>query len=401
MAYLMSRRRRYDLEDNATQQGIGTSERSLLAVDEPDMYSKEPEALSDSYEAWRVCANMIKERESALLKAWADQADGLITFAALFSAVVTAFIVETYTSLQPDPQMLMVNLLAQISAQINGTSPSAWVNTDASFKPDLSDILLVSLFFASLLCSLVAAGTGILFKEWVREHTLGFPVEPRTLVRARELRHRGLEEWGVSAIACGIAILLQLSVAFFLVGLIIFVWPLNKILFAFLTMLVASWMLFWFVAAVCPSLSASCPYRSPLSHFIFTVIALVARQLGPTFGEDLRFLQDRPKTLEAWERSELNRRGHSLDLDVLGYLYRVHWGNKRLKELDPCLRDLPPKVSLDFIGGLVDTHAPGCSAKDIVADESSGGDEDLRRLARLWMDIWQGENLSAENRSVD
>ncbi|KAI0651359.1 hypothetical protein C8Q79DRAFT_1004656 [Trametes meyenii] len=362
-----------------------------------DVYLSEPGNPSGSYEAWHTCADMIKERESALLKAWTDQADSLITFAALFSAVVTAFIIEAYKSLQPDPQMLMVNLLAQISAQINGTSPPSWVDADAaSFKPTLSDILLVSLFFASLLCSLLAAGMGILFKEWVREHTLDLPAEPRALARAREHRHQGLEEWGVGAIACGMAILLQLSVAFFLVGLIIFAWPLNKILFACLTLLIASWAAFWFTTAIFPSVSSTCPYRAPLSRFIFTCITLVARQLGQTFGADLRFLRDRPKMLETWERSELNRRGPLLDMAVLEYIYRAYWGSRRLKELDPCLRDLPPKVALDFISRLIDAHAPGCSVEDVVAGQSPVDDEDLLRLARIWKDILQGTEEIAQ-----
>ncbi|KAF8887553.1 hypothetical protein BD779DRAFT_1391949, partial [Infundibulicybe gibba] len=49
---------------------------------------------------------------------WNSEIDALLTFAGLFSAVVTAFTVESYKLLQPDPQDMTNQILLNVSAQL-------------------------------------------------------------------------------------------------------------------------------------------------------------------------------------------------------------------------------------------------------------------------------------------
>ncbi|KAF8870134.1 hypothetical protein BD779DRAFT_1417289, partial [Infundibulicybe gibba] len=49
---------------------------------------------------------------------WNSEIDSLLTFAGLFSAIVTAFTIESYQWLQPSPQDATNQILLNISAQL-------------------------------------------------------------------------------------------------------------------------------------------------------------------------------------------------------------------------------------------------------------------------------------------
>ncbi|KAJ7584331.1 hypothetical protein C8J56DRAFT_1053783 [Mycena floridula] len=53
--------------------------------------------------------------DEGMVARWKVLMDGLLLFAALFSAVVTAFIIEGYKTLSPDPSAMTVVLLYQKS----------------------------------------------------------------------------------------------------------------------------------------------------------------------------------------------------------------------------------------------------------------------------------------------
>ncbi|KAI0776351.1 hypothetical protein BD413DRAFT_602750 [Trametes elegans] len=217
---------------------------------------------------------MLSDRDEELIRAWADQADGLVTFAALFSAVVTAFIIESYKLLQPDTDLLTLSVLRDISAQLNGSQP---FHPIPPFEPLLSDAVQNSFLFASLISSLFSAGTGVFFKEWVREYKLNLPTDPHELVRVRQHRYQGAITWRLRTILGAISLFLQLGVAFFIGGLLLFVWNLDQTLRAVLVVFAAFWMAFWIGSACCPTFSDSCPFISPLSRLIFVVLTAVRR----------------------------------------------------------------------------------------------------------------------------
>jgi hypothetical protein len=89
--------------------------------------------------------------------------------AGLFSGIVTAFIIDSYKWLLPDPSDAIVQLLSQIAGQVGGA-----FNQNASpirdltvFRPSTQDVAINTLWFSSLVCSLVAALLCILAKQWI------------------------------------------------------------------------------------------------------------------------------------------------------------------------------------------------------------------------------------------
>ncbi|TFK63819.1 hypothetical protein BDN72DRAFT_802919, partial [Pluteus cervinus] len=116
---------------------------------------------------WEKCYRYVKEYDEDMCKAWKDEIDKLLIFAGLFSAAVTAFVVESYQWLD-DSGDETVNLLSQlISIQLNGTiTPVA----AKSFTPSPSAIRINICWFLSLVLSLTSVLIGVLCLQWLREY---------------------------------------------------------------------------------------------------------------------------------------------------------------------------------------------------------------------------------------
>ena len=153
--------------------------------------------------------------------------------AGLFSAILTAFVVQTYPQLQPDSssttndllainnQLLIQGLAAHgtsfyISSTLNSTMSSI---LDAQpFTPPTSARWINALFFTSLVLSLAAALFGILTKQWLREYMqwnspLATPCEN---VIIRQFRFEAWESWNVAATIAAVPALLEIAMILFL-----------------------------------------------------------------------------------------------------------------------------------------------------------------------------------------
>ncbi|KAJ7455402.1 hypothetical protein FB451DRAFT_1048962, partial [Mycena latifolia] len=89
----------------------------------------------------------------------------------LFSASLTAFLIESYRTLQPDSGDRAVQVLAQISQQLTAMSNNAsWTAPlTADFTPSPSSLVCNTLWFISLCLSLTCALLATLVEQWARE----------------------------------------------------------------------------------------------------------------------------------------------------------------------------------------------------------------------------------------
>ncbi|CAL1716752.1 unnamed protein product [Somion occarium] len=67
---------------------------------------------------WTKVAKILREYDEEKIKDCKEDIDTLLVFAGLFSAVMTAFVIESYKTLQQDPADAAVLLLLQISQQL-------------------------------------------------------------------------------------------------------------------------------------------------------------------------------------------------------------------------------------------------------------------------------------------
>ena len=189
---------------------------------------------------------------------------------------MTAFNVEAYKLLQEDPQDTTVILLTQIAIQLGANMSSPHLGNSSpsvTFSRRLN-----TLWFASLVFSLAAASIGILVKQWLREYLSGAASSPRENARIRQFRFEGLLKWKVPEIIAMLPVMLQIALAFFLVGLVYLLWSLDDVVAGVITIFVVASLLFLVLTTILPSIDGECPHRSPQALFVYLVRQWVLRK---------------------------------------------------------------------------------------------------------------------------
>ena len=137
---------------------------------------------------WSAIEAYLQKHDSGKVKDYADDIDTLLVFvsywlqhnivfigsshlqAGLFSAILTAFVVESYTILQPDGTQITNQLLADISIELRGGNVTKPTPPVASFTPTTAARWINALFFLSLVLSLTAALFTLLVKVSQEPH---------------------------------------------------------------------------------------------------------------------------------------------------------------------------------------------------------------------------------------
>ncbi|KDR70743.1 hypothetical protein GALMADRAFT_75965, partial [Galerina marginata CBS 339.88] len=118
---------------------------------------------------WDVVLEPYLKRDKIQCDAWKDEVQTLLIFAGLFSAVVTAFVIQSYQTLQPNPNDAAFLLLSRIADRLDNVTTSS-TSSSTNFKPSASSIRINILWFISLILSLTTVLVGIVALQWIREH---------------------------------------------------------------------------------------------------------------------------------------------------------------------------------------------------------------------------------------
>ncbi|KDR68545.1 hypothetical protein GALMADRAFT_24146, partial [Galerina marginata CBS 339.88] len=139
--------------------------------------------------------------------AWKEEVQNLLIFAGLFSAVVTAFIIESYKMLQRDPNDAIISLLSVIANRLDNTTATiptpillSSIGSGSSFSPTTSSIRINNFWFISLVLSLATVLVGIISLQWIREHQNYPNLPPRECFALFNMRADGLKRWHVPKI---------------------------------------------------------------------------------------------------------------------------------------------------------------------------------------------------------
>ncbi|KAF8594064.1 hypothetical protein BDV93DRAFT_459730 [Ceratobasidium sp. AG-I] len=142
---------------------------------------------------WPLYVEEATSWDAALVREWNQ-------YAALFSAIVTAFVIESSKSLQEDNAAATVLKLVEISetlqlialgARPNVTSPSA----AEPFQPTKNAVLVNKLWFISLSLSITVSLVAILVKQWCNGLTSESFTSPCQQARTRQARYQALIDW--------------------------------------------------------------------------------------------------------------------------------------------------------------------------------------------------------------
>src|SRR6266850_2788038 len=210
----------------------------------------------------------------------------MATQAGLFSAVVTAFIIDSKQNLKARPEDKMEYyfqqnnaLLDQISRQISFIAPQLSIPSTPpapfpDFKPSASNIRVNVFWFMALIFSLFAALLATLVQQWVRDYMYVFQryTDPLKRARVRQYLHEGSERWCMRIVAEAVPGLLQVSLFLFFVGLCDFVLNINTKVGVSTTTPIAIAGLLYVLTTVIPVINMQWPYRNSFSGLLWYAI---------------------------------------------------------------------------------------------------------------------------------
>ncbi|KAJ7616413.1 hypothetical protein FB45DRAFT_687519, partial [Roridomyces roridus] len=218
---------------------------------------------------WAVYISEAEKYDKALVERWKSDMEGLLIFAGLFSASLTAFLIESYKSLSPDQGAIMIALLERIAQQqLNASDPGI---TAQFTGPSTSSLACNTLWFLSLGLSLSCALIATLVQQWARDFLQNTEMRPAPIVRARIFSYLyfGLQRFGMHAMVEFIPFLLHLSLLLFFAGLVAFLLPINIVVTAAAGVILGLISVTYFSFTILPIISADSPYRTPLSSAVW------------------------------------------------------------------------------------------------------------------------------------
>ncbi|SJL04837.1 uncharacterized protein ARMOST_08208 [Armillaria ostoyae] len=251
------------------------------------------EETTSNARVWRVHEDESRIHDANVVEESRDNVDVLLVFvgpyshlsasplsmskAGLFSAVVTTFVVQTSQSLQADYAAMSASLLYESvlvqraiasGSSADSIAPSP-LNPTITFVPATTDVWVNGLWFTSLFLSLTTALVAVLVKQWLHHYVALPSGTPRDRSLTRQFRYAGFQKWHVQVIIGLLPVLMHLALAIFLVGLVIFLQPLQQAL---------SWVICagtglvytaYVVATILPIIFPQCPYRTPLCDLVY------------------------------------------------------------------------------------------------------------------------------------
>ncbi|KAF8885843.1 hypothetical protein CPB85DRAFT_1442034 [Mucidula mucida] len=224
---------------------------------------------------------------------WRDGLDMLLVFAAIFSAVVTTFLVQTCQDLRVDygevTAMLVLELIKLEFELAKGASPKdlsppSSMTAVSSFHPKRSDLLVNELWFASLGLSLTTALITVLTKQWIHQYMAMPSRSPRHRARTRQFRNDSFQKWHVPLIIGLLPVLMHLALGIFFVGLVMYLYGLSGIIAATLGCIAGLAFLAYFSSNLLPLFFPDCPYKTLLSHYAYATLSYVKRRFPCLWG---------------------------------------------------------------------------------------------------------------------
>ncbi|KAH9926036.1 uncharacterized protein B0H18DRAFT_876826, partial [Fomitopsis serialis] len=244
------------------------------------MKPRDPQTVPD---AWLKLADTAWAYEKDRAERWRNEINTLLVFAGLFSAVLTAFVVQYYAVLLPAPDFNTAILERILSVQLGNIPTNAVVaaansanpvpvpmvltnSSSANFpSPPAAPRWIATLWFVALVFSLSAASVGLAVNQWLNFHA----TEKAGLQDASQkawtwqLRRHAMDKWQVESMVSILPFLLQVALVLFLVGIVGYLWELGLDIAVPSTVFVGALLLFLAFTSVSPAFVGYSPYKSP------------------------------------------------------------------------------------------------------------------------------------------
>ncbi|KAG6879492.1 hypothetical protein C0992_002102 [Termitomyces sp. T32_za158] len=270
---------------------------------------KPGEEAKENARVWNVYLDEAENYDMDMIQGFRNIIDGLLVFAALFSAVVTTFVAQTSQVLQPDNSQIMLSLLIETNQLLRAAGNQTSINAvpAASLNPESRtynsiDVWVNGLFFTSLALSLSTALLSVLAKQWIQAYTANVAGSAKTRALTRHFRFEGLVKWKLGDIIESLPLILHCSVAVFLIGLALYISQLSRPICGVVAGITAFTFLIYFGSSIIPAFDIACPYRIPFMFPLAQLLFFVSDMIHYAYSG----LCNKPRTLKSWKyRSSL------------------------------------------------------------------------------------------------
>ncbi|KAJ3913820.1 hypothetical protein F5877DRAFT_15872, partial [Lentinula edodes] len=192
------------------------------------------EELGPNARVWKTYLAETNSLDENMIGEARDGLDSMLVFAGLFSAVVSTLLVQATQNLQVNYTQVTTSLvfeLVQIQRAVAvGASvtdiPTSLLSPTTKAKPDNLNVWTNGLWGISLSLSLSVTLATVLVKQWLHRYLAVHSGTPRDRSHTRQFRYTGFEKWQVLNIIGVLPVIMHISLAFFLVGLVLFLAPL-------------------------------------------------------------------------------------------------------------------------------------------------------------------------------
>ncbi|KAJ7499733.1 hypothetical protein FB451DRAFT_1206344 [Mycena latifolia] len=238
---------------------------------------------------WAVYINEAEKSDRALAESWKSDMEGILIFSGLFTASLTAFIIESYRGLGPNSGDQTVALLSQISQQlaaaaqsgstptIASTTPTPLVPVDVPFVAPTSTLLCNTLWFTSLGFSLSGALLALLIDQWARQFLRRSGVHSGgNTARARRISYIyfGVHRFKMRHVVEIVPQLLHVALFLFFAGLVAFLWDINGIMTIISATILCLLLASYTGLTMLPVFYPDSPYKTPLSGVLWEIFKM-------------------------------------------------------------------------------------------------------------------------------
>ncbi|KZT54087.1 hypothetical protein CALCODRAFT_473930, partial [Calocera cornea HHB12733] len=256
---------------SASDGGMSPSDSDASSATPPDWRRHFPATpdKSDNAEIWRSYVDIAEQHDKALLRKWNEGIDVFLLFTGLFSAILSAFLIASWSTLQPDSGQATVDGIAALSQQLAALSAAVAIEAllpyqPEDFSPPWSAVVINGLWLTSLFISLLAATFAMLVKEWIRAYTEELPLVPLERVQQRQYRYDGLMRWSMPTIVAVLPLSIHIALFLFFLGLVVYAWTVSLVLSTLMMTLLSIGAGLYIISATIPLFSPDCPYKSTL-----------------------------------------------------------------------------------------------------------------------------------------
>jgi len=235
------------LQRPTLNRGISHVTDALFTVASDALEDRDAEALATF---WPMYAQEASQYDHAMIATWHRNLDVRLLFAGIFSAIITPFICQSYPLLTEGP-------------------------VPGYFGPRGYIIRVNVMWFGSLMTSLIAALLSIHCKQWLDGYGVdllftgsGSPDNLPNICRLRQYRYQGLQKYYIPELIGLLPVLLYISLLFFVVGLIDYLWQLNQGIAIFVSVLCGHVAIFHIYTMITPFFTTQSPFKTPLSTLL-------------------------------------------------------------------------------------------------------------------------------------